>query len=111
MSIAAELGAVLPSLGLRGPVAAIELGVHGAAAALAAAGGWSLWTGAPHGVALARAALVTNAVVSVQSLYWSVLPSQTRPGDELALATLSLVHAGAWLVYLWKGRPGTLQSS
>lgn len=100
LTFAVELGAVLPSLGLRGPIAAVELGVHGGAAAIALAGGWSLWTGGPQALTLVRAALVASAAVSVQSLYWSVLPGQTKPGDELPLAGLAIAHAGAWLLYL-----------
>jgi hypothetical protein len=99
-TFAVELAGVLPSLGLRGPLAVAELVAHGAAAACAVAGGWALWTSSPHRLVLARAGVITSAIVSVQSLYWSVLPSQTRPGDELPLALLAVVHAAIWLVYL-----------
>jgi hypothetical protein len=97
ITFAVELASTLPSLGLRGPLAALELLFHAAAAALAVAGGRSAWSG---GLTLARAAVVVSAVVSVQSLYWSVLPSQTVPGDELPLAAVAVAHAGAWLLYL-----------
>ena len=104
LNYAAELAGALPSLGIRGAPAIVEVIVHGFAAALAVAGGWSLWTASPHGPVLARAAVIASAVVSVQSLYWSALPSQIAPGDHLPLAVLAVAHAAAWLAYLQRSR-------
>jgi hypothetical protein len=100
LDFAAEVMATLPSLGMRGPVAAIELIAHGAVAALCVTAAMALWGRQPHGVPLARAAVVLSAAVSIQSLYWSILPSQTKPGDELPLAVLAVAHAAAWLLFL-----------
>ena len=100
LNFAVELSSVLPSLGLRGPLAAFELVLHGAAAAVAFAAGWALRANGPQGIPLARIALVVTAAVSIQSLYWSVLPGQTRPGDELPLAIVAAGWAGGWLLYL-----------
>ncbi len=97
---AAELGTTLPSISMRGSLAVLELCVHGIVTAVAAAAGWALWLRRPHAPALARAALVALAVVGVQSLYWSVLPTQTPPGSELPLAAISVAHAALWLLYL-----------
>ncbi len=99
-NFAIELTTTLPSLGTRGAVAIVELLTHGAVAALCVAGGWSLWMARPHGPTLAALALIASAAVGVQSLYWSVLPSQTMPGDHLPMAILIVAHAVAWLAYL-----------
>jgi hypothetical protein len=93
-SFSIELGVSLPSLGMRGPLAILELAAHFAATALAVAAGWSLWLRRPHGPMLARVAVIGLAVVAVQSLYWTVLPRQT------SLAALSIAHAAVWLLYL-----------
>jgi hypothetical protein len=95
-----ELGETLPSIGMRGPLAIVELGVHFAVTALAVAAGWSLWNSRPHGAMLARVAVLGLALVAVQSLYWTVLPRQTSPGTELPLAIIASAHAGLWLLYL-----------
>ena len=99
-SFAAELGTTLPSLWMRGPLALFELGAHGLVTALSVAAGWALWLRRPHGPPLARAALIGLAVVGVQSVYWSVLPTQTPPGSELPLAALSVGHTALWLLFL-----------
>jgi hypothetical protein len=104
---ALDLLMTLPTIGMRGIAAVIELVCHAAVAALSVAASWSLWTSRPHGAPLASAALVASALTSVQSLYWSVLPGHTMPGDRLPLAVLAVLHAAAWLVYLARSRPGS----
>ena len=101
-SFSMDLGVSLPSLGMRGPLAILELAAHFAATALAVAAGWSLWLSRPHGPMLARVAVIGLALVWVQSLYWTVLPRQTSPGSELPLAALSIAHAAVWLLYLYR---------
>jgi hypothetical protein len=100
LNFSAELATTLPSVGMRGVAAIVELSVHGAAAALSVAAGYALWLRRPHGPMLARAALVINALVAIQRHYWSILPSQTMPGDELWLSIAAVVHSAAWLVFL-----------
>jgi hypothetical protein len=100
LNFSAELAMTLPSIGMRGGLAVIELTAHGAAAALSAAAGYALWLRRPHGPMLARAALVINALVAVQRHYWSILPSQTMPGDELWLSIAAVLHSAVWLVFL-----------
>ena len=100
VNFAAEVTATLPSIEMRGPLAIVELCAHGAAAVLSVAAGWSLWNGRAHAPGLARLALVMAAGVSVQSVYWSLLPRQTPPGSELPLAALAVAHAALWLLYL-----------
>ena len=100
LNFSAELAKTLPSLEMRGPLAAFELLAHAIVAATCTAAAWALWNRTSHGPRLARLALVSAAVVAVQSLYWSVLPTQTIPGDELPLAAFAVAHSGAWLIYL-----------
>jgi hypothetical protein len=95
-----ELPSTLPSLGQRGAAGVVELLFHGGVAALAVAAVRALANALPSALLLARAALVSSAAATVQSFYWSVLPHQTMPGDRLPLATLGVVVAGAWLIYL-----------
>jgi hypothetical protein len=104
LDFAFEFPSTLSSLGLRGAPGVIELLFHGAVAALAVAAVRALSNAMPSGLLLARAALVASAVATVQSFYWSVLPHQTMPGDKLPLATLGVVVAGAWIVYLRRHR-------
>jgi hypothetical protein len=104
LDFAIEFPSTLSSLGLRGVSGVIELVFHGAVAALAVAAVKALSNAMPSGLLLARAALVGSAVATAQSFFWSVLPHQTMPGDKLPLATLGVVVAGAWLVYLRRYR-------
>jgi hypothetical protein len=89
---------------MRGPLGVIELLWHGAVAVTAVAAARALWSESPAGPQLATIAVIASAAASIQSLYWSVLPHQTKPGDERILATLSIVHAAFWLVYLRRRR-------
>ena len=100
LDFAVEVLKTMPSIDMRGPVAALELVVHGLVAATCVAAGWSLWNGTAPGPALARIALIAVALTAVQSLYWSHLPGDTKPGDELPLALFAIAHSAAWLVYL-----------
>lgn len=100
-----ELLMTLPSVRMRGPLGVVELLWHGAVAVTAVAAARALWSESPAGTRLAVIAVTASAIASVQSHYWSVLPHQTQPGDERILATLSVVHAVFWLVYLgWRHR-------
>jgi hypothetical protein len=104
LDFAVELLRTLPSLGMRGVVGVVELVAHAAVATLALVAARALSTGIPVAPKLAAAALITSAGATVQSLYWSVLPHQTVPGDELPIAVLAVLHAGAWLLYLARSR-------
>jgi hypothetical protein len=104
LAFAFQLPAALPSMGMRGAAGVVELLFHGLVAALSVAAARALWSALPIGPPLAAAALVGSAAAAVQSLYWSALPHQTMPGDELPLAAGAVLHAGAWLVYLARSR-------
>jgi hypothetical protein len=107
VNFAIELASVLPSLGWRGPAAAIELALHGAVAALAFAAGRAIWSPSDDAAAFASLAVILSTAVGIQSLYWSSLPSHTKPGDELPLSVLLAVHGGVWLWYLRRQVPAS----
>ena len=100
LKFAGELLATVPSLAMRGPMAAIELLAHAVVAMLSVAAGWSLYNRDTHGPALARLALVLMAATTVQAVYWTRLPTQTPPGARWPLAVAAIAHTGLWLVYL-----------
>lgn len=100
LNFAAELASVLPSLGVRGAAAVVEVLAHGAVAALAFAAGWAIWSGHADVAGFASLAVAGSTLAAIQSLFWSTLPSQTVPGDELPLALLFAAHGSAWLWYL-----------
>lgn len=104
LDFAMELPLTLPSLGMRGIAGGAELLFHGAVAVLAIAAVRALAGALPIGPTLAAAALVASAGASIQSLFWSALPTEVVPGSELPLAALSTVHALAWLFYLKRSR-------
>ncbi len=88
------------SLGFRGVLAVVELGFAACVAAIGMAAAWAVWTNAPAALPLARAALVSGAARSVQSLYWSRLPVDVPPGSASVRAVAVIAHAAFWLWYL-----------
>ena len=100
LNFATELFATLPSLQMRGLPAVVELASHAVVAMICAAAGWATWAGAPAARALAAGGVIAAAVVSVQSLYWTVLPRNFAPSDRLPLAALAFVHTAFWLFML-----------
>jgi hypothetical protein len=99
-NFALELIGALPSLESRGAPAAIELVVHGAAAALAAAAGWMIYVRNPAAPALAAIAVVANAATALQTIAWSFLPRDIAPGRALPLSAATIANAIVWVVYL-----------
>jgi len=104
LRIATEFESSIGTLSMRGPWAAVELLAHAAIAAFCVASGWALWNGNVAAPQLATYALIGSAGVSVQSLFWSLLPHQTVPGERLPFALLAVVHAAAWIAYLKRSR-------
>ena len=96
-TFAMEALSVMPSIGVRGPVAWIELAVHGIVAIACAAGGRMLRIESPAGPAVAAVGVVARAVISLQSLVWTVLPRDVAPGTRLPLALLTCANAVFWL--------------
>ena len=95
-----ELLTALPSIGVRGPAAWIELTVHGVVAVTCAVGGRMLRIASPAGPAVAAAGVATRAVISLQSLFWTTLPRDVAPGTHLPLALLTCANAALWLIVI-----------
>jgi hypothetical protein len=104
LTFAAEVTGAMGTLGMRGPAAVIELGVHGCITAFAVAAAWGLWIGNPNAPAMAEAAVACCALEVLQSLAWSRLPHDIPPGDRLPIALAAITHATGWIVYLRKSR-------
>jgi hypothetical protein len=99
---AIELLSTLPSMGMRGPLAWIELMVHGAVAALCTVAGRMIRLGTPAASSLAAAGIIARAAVAVQSLFWTRLPADVAPGTRGLFTALACVNAAVWLgVVVW----------
>jgi hypothetical protein len=104
MRVAAELESAAGTLSMRGWTGMGELLLHAAIAAACVASGWALWNGNPAGPRAAAFAVGASAATTVQSLYWSALPHQTVPGEQLPFAILAVANAAAWMVFLGRSR-------
>jgi hypothetical protein len=101
-TFAIELLSALPSMGMRGGLAWIELGVHGAVAALCAAAGRMIRVGSPAAFRVAVAGILGRAATSIQSLAWTLLPRDVAPGTRGVLLALVCANAAIWLaVAVW----------
>ena len=100
LNFAGELFATVPSLQMRGAPALLELAFHGAVAMLCATAGWMLWVRAPPGPAIAAVAVAMAALVSLQSLFLTVLPRNTAPGERLPIASIVFAHTTFWLIMI-----------
>lgn len=104
LRFAVELSMSIGTLGMRGAAGVVELAGHGATAAVAMAAAWALWVRNPQASALASLAVAASAAVTIQSAYWSHLPVDVPPGQELPRAVAAVVHAGVWIWYLRTSR-------
>jgi len=104
LGFAIELLSAFPSLARRGPLALAEVSSHGVAAALSAVAGWMGIVRSPAAGSTAAVAVVVNAAITVQSLFWTMLPRQVAPGERLPLTLLACAHAVFWLVMLHRWR-------
>jgi hypothetical protein len=94
-NFAVEALTVLPTIAYRGWLPGLELIVHAVVAAVAAAGGLALWNRTAGAPRLALIAIVATVARTIQSLYWSVLPNATMPGDEPLIAAIALALGAA----------------
>ena len=102
---AVELLSASPSLGMRGPAAALELAMHGVVALFCATGGYMLYAGTPAARRVATVAVLAAAAVVVQSVHWTVLPRQTAPGEALPLLVLTVALTVVWLFVIYRLTP------
>jgi hypothetical protein len=104
---AVELLTALPSIGLRGPRAWIELGVHGLVALVCAVAGRMIRMGAPSARPVAVFGIVARAATSIQALFWSVLPNDVAPGTRDPFTALACANAIVWLgIVYWTRERG-----
>ena len=94
---AIELLSTLPSMGMRGPLAWIELAVHGVVATLCAIAGRMIRVGAPAATRLAATGIIARAAVTIQSLFWTLLPRDVAPGTRGVFTALACANAALWL--------------
>ena len=99
-TFAMELLGTLPSIGMRGRLAWLELAVHGAVATFCAVAGRMLRLESPSAPAAAAAAVGIRALVSLQSLFWTELPRDLAPGMQLPMALLVCGNAIFWLIVI-----------
>jgi hypothetical protein len=99
-TFAAELLMTLPSFGVRGRWARLELAVHGLGAMTCAVAGRMLRIESPSAPVMATAAIAIRTAISLQSLFWTVLPRDVAPGMRLPLALLACVTAIVWLAVI-----------
>ena len=98
LRLAGELLSVVGTIAYRGWLAPVELVVHAAIAALCATGGFALLNEGPDARRLARIGIVASFARVVQSTWWSALPSNMVPGDELLTVGFAAVVAAVAFV-------------
>jgi hypothetical protein len=103
-TFAVELISALPTMGMRGAPAWIELTVHGTVAIVCAVAGRMLRIGTPAAPALAVSGVVARASIAIQSLFWTTLPQDVAPGTRGYLAALACINALVWLGVLYWSR-------
>jgi hypothetical protein len=103
-TFAVELLTALPSMGMRGLPAWVELVVHGLVAIVCAVAGRMLRVGTPAASALAASGVLARAAIAIQSLFWTTLPQDVAPGTRGFLAALACINALVWLGVLYWSR-------
>jgi hypothetical protein len=104
LRFADDLTGSLGTLAMRGTPGVVELAGHAATAIVAVSAGWGLWVRNPNAPILASIAVAASSVVTIQSLYWTYLPGNAVPGEQLPLSILAIAHAAGWIAYLRKSR-------
>ena len=100
LNFAVEALTVLPTIVYRGGLASIELTAHAVVAALAASGGLALWNATPSAARFATVAILLSVTRTVQTTWWSSLPSATVPGSEPFIAVIAILIAAICLAVL-----------
>jgi len=103
LHFAFEVLRVASTIPYRGPAAVIELVLHAGVAALCAGAAVAFSNDASGSVRLMTIAVIASVVRTIQSVYWSSLPDDTRPGDEIYVAiAAAALGALALVVGRWK---------
>ncbi len=74
------------------------------AAGLGIAAGLALFRGAPGAATLAKASLVTSAVVDVVAYISPWSPNNRPPGDAAIILAVSLLYYACWYAYLARSK-------
>ena len=82
---------VLSTIAYRGLVAWLELGAHAVVAVLCVGAAAAFWNSGPGARRFVTFAVIASVARTIQSVYWSSLPDDTRPGDELYIALIAMV--------------------
>jgi hypothetical protein len=104
LALALSLSTILPTISVRGAAVGIALAARVVVAGLSVAAGLAIRDLRPHGLTLARAALVASAAFGLLALNTRILPSNRIPSDDLLYSAALVAHHGAWLVYLQRSR-------
>jgi hypothetical protein len=104
LRFADDLTGSLGTLAMRGTPGVAELAAHATAAIVAASAAWGLWVRNPRAPFLASIAVAASSMVTIQSLYWTYLPGNAVPGEQLPMSILAIAHAAGWIAYLRKSR-------
>lgn len=92
-STVSRLAALLPVLGVYGPVALAVLGARGLAGALQFTGSWLLFSDQPPAAPIARAALLLSALVTTLETGFRLAPSNADPSLRWWLVGIYWVYA------------------
>ena len=107
-TFALELLSALPSMGMRGGLAWVELALHGAAAALCGTAGRMIRVASPAAFRFAVMGILGRTACSIQSLLSTLLPRDVAPGTRGFLIALACANAAVWLaVAAWTCRRHT----
>jgi hypothetical protein len=105
LHFAFEVLRVAATIPYRGLTAVIELVLHATVAVLCAGAAVAFSNDVPGSARLMTIAVVASVARTIQSVYWSSLPDDTRPGDEIYVAMAAIgVGALAIVVGRWKAR-------
>ena len=99
-TFAIELFSAFPSMGMRGAGAWLELAVHGVVAVFCAIAGRMIRVAAPAAPGAATIAVAARGLVSLQSLFWTVLPRDVAPGAQVPMALLVCLNTTFWLLVI-----------
>jgi hypothetical protein len=102
--LALSLAPIVSSIAIRGWLVVVALVMRLFVAGLGVAAGIALRDVRPHGVTLARAALIASLIMGLLVLNTRILPSNRIPGDDVLYSVALVAHHGAWLIYLHRSR-------
>jgi hypothetical protein len=103
LHFAFEVLRVASTIPYRGLTAVTELVLHATVAALCAGAAVAFSNDVRGSARLMTIAVVVSVARTIQSVYWSSLPDDTRPGDEIYVAVVAIGVGGlAIVVGRWK---------